>query len=186
MQRFFKIFFMAFAILHATSSVAQDTLWFHVPDRFTESDFIVINQFDSIQFRKNSMYFYYKPELGKTMPYTVRTYSSKYDYYTMHNRLVDLGISVPPELKNLNAACGWGKKCVDVMVEHSKFDGFTVADPDAQEMLDSLAARYGEAACQKLLAGRGEGMTMSVTYYPQINEFRGVSSLQIVIQNYIC
>jgi single-stranded-DNA-specific exonuclease len=57
---------------------------------------------------------------------------------------------------------------------------------DAQEMLDSLAARYGEAACQKLLAGRGEGMTMSVTYYPQINEFRGVSSLQIVIQNYIC
>lgn len=85
MQRFFKIFFMAFAILHATSSVAQDTLWFHVPDRFTESDFIVINQFDSIQFRKNSMYFYYKPELGKTMPYTVRTYSSKYDYYTMHN-----------------------------------------------------------------------------------------------------
>lgn len=29
-------------------------------------------------------------------------------------------------------------------------------------------------------------MTMSVTYYPQINEFRGVSSLQIVIQNYIC
>ena len=56
----------------------------------------------------------------------------------------------------------------------------------SSEMLDSLAARYGEAACQKLLAGRGEGMTMSVTYYPQINEFRGVSSLQIVIQNYIC
>ena len=57
---------------------------------------------------------------------------------------------------------------------------------DAQEMLGSLAARYGEDACRKLLAGRGEGMTMSVTYYPQINEFRGVSSLQIVIQNYIC
>jgi single-stranded-DNA-specific exonuclease len=53
-------------------------------------------------------------------------------------------------------------------------------------MLGSLAARYGEDACRKLLAGRGEGMTMSVTYYPQINEFRGVSSLQIVIQNYIC
>lgn len=60
-------------------------------------------------------------------------------YYTMHNRLVDLGISVPPELKNLNAACGWGKKCVDVMVEHSKFDGFTVAEEGVQAELDRLA-----------------------------------------------
>ena len=62
-------------------------------------------------------------------------------YYTMHNRLVDLGISVPPELKNLNAACGWGKKCVDVMVEHSRFDGFTVQDDETQTELDRIARR---------------------------------------------
>lgn len=62
-------------------------------------------------------------------------------YYTMHNRLVDLGISVPPELKNLSAACGWAKKCVDVMVEHSKFDGFTVGDEAAQAMLDAVYRR---------------------------------------------
>lgn len=65
----------------------------------------------------------------------------RHRYYTMHNRLVDLGISVPPELKNLNAACGWGKKCVDVMVEHSKFDGFTVADTDVQATLDTIYKR---------------------------------------------
>ena len=65
----------------------------------------------------------------------------RHTYYTMHNRLVDLGISVPPELKNLNAACGWGKKCVDVMVEHSKFDGFTVTDSDAQAELDRISRR---------------------------------------------
>lgn len=80
----------------------------------------------------------------------------RHTYYTMHNRLVDLGISVPPELKNLNAACGWGKKCVDVMVEHSKFDGFTVADTEAQEELDAIVrackmrSRYRKAATSAL------------------------------------
>ena len=62
-------------------------------------------------------------------------------YYSMHNRLKDLGISIPDELKNLDAACGWGKKCVDVMVEHSKFDGFTVSDEAAQKELDIISRR---------------------------------------------
>ena len=62
-------------------------------------------------------------------------------YYTMQNKLVDLGISVPPELQNLSAACGWAKKCVDVMVEHSKFDGFTTDDDAAQMELDAIARR---------------------------------------------
>lgn len=62
-------------------------------------------------------------------------------YYTMHNRLVDLGISVPDELKNLSAACGWAKKCVDVMVDHSKFDGFTVDDEQVQSQLHAIARR---------------------------------------------
>lgn len=53
-------------------------------------------------------------------------------YYLMHNRLVDLGISIPPSLRKLDAACGWGKKVVDVMVEHSKFDGYTIDDEAIQ------------------------------------------------------
>ncbi|MBQ6395318.1 MAG: phage portal protein [Atopobiaceae bacterium] len=65
----------------------------------------------------------------------------RHEYYLMHNRLKDLGISIPPSLRNLDAACGWGKKCVDVMVEHSKFDGFTVDDPEVQERLDALVRR---------------------------------------------
>lgn len=62
-------------------------------------------------------------------------------YYTMHNRLKDLGISVPPELRNLEAACGWGQKCVDVMVEHSKLDGFYVDDTSTQGELDRIMRR---------------------------------------------
>lgn len=62
-------------------------------------------------------------------------------YYLMHNRLVDLGISIPPKLRRLDAACGWGKKCVDVMVEHSKFDGFNANSPSYQRMLDDISRR---------------------------------------------
>jgi len=65
----------------------------------------------------------------------------RHAYYLMHNRLVDLGISVPPELRRLNAACGWGKKCVDVMVEHSKLDGLTAGDADARALLGSISRR---------------------------------------------
>ena len=103
----------------------------------------------------------------------------RHTYYTMHNRLVDLGISVPPELRNLSAACGWGKKCVDVMVEHSKLDGFTVADADAQELLDAvwrrnhLRTKYRKAATSALeqcfalwFVSRDEGGLARVSAYP--------------------
>jgi hypothetical protein len=100
-------------------------------------------------------------------------------YYTMHNRLKDLGISVPPELKNLNAACGWGKKCVDVMVEHSKLDGFTVGDRDDQNALDAvwrrnhLRTKYRRAATSALeqcfslwFVSRDDGGHARVSCYP--------------------
>ena len=103
----------------------------------------------------------------------------RHTYYTMHNKLIDLGISVPPELKNLNAACGWGKKCVDVMVEHSKFDGFTVADPEAQRELDAIVRdckmrpKYRKAATSALeqcfalwFVSRDEAGRARVNAYP--------------------
>jgi hypothetical protein len=62
-------------------------------------------------------------------------------YYVMHNQLVDLGISIPPKLRNLDAACGWAQKTVDVMVEHSIFDGYTVGDDEAQAQLDAITRR---------------------------------------------
>lgn len=78
----------------------------------------------------------------------VKAWSDHYDrnikrhcYYVMHNRLVDLGISIPPKLKNLDAACGWAAKTVDVMVEHSVFDGFTVGDETAQAELNAIVRR---------------------------------------------
>ena len=66
---------------------------------------------------------------------------TRHCYYVMHNRLVDLGISIPPKLRNLDAACGWAQKTVDVMVEHSIFDGFTVGDDDVQAQLNAITRR---------------------------------------------
>ena len=67
-------------------------------------------------------------------------------YYRMHNKLVDLGISIPPHLTNLNAACGWGAKTVNVMADHSRFDGFVADDPDYQSMLDAIVERNNMAS----------------------------------------
>lgn len=103
----------------------------------------------------------------------------RHTYYTMRNRLVDLGISVPPELKNLDAACGWAKKAVDVMVEHSKFDGWTVNEDGAQASLNSIARRnrmrtlYRKATTSALeqsfnlyLVSKDDGGKAHVSAYP--------------------
>lgn len=67
-------------------------------------------------------------------------------YYRMHNRLVDLGISIPPRLTKLNAACGWGAKAVNVMADHSRFDGYVADDEDFQRMLDGIVERNNMAS----------------------------------------
>jgi hypothetical protein len=100
-------------------------------------------------------------------------------YYIMHNRLVDLGISIPPKLRNLDAACGWAQKTVDVMVEHSIFDGYTVGDDEAQAQLDAITRRnkmrskYRKATTSALEQGfnlyfvsRGDDGHAHVSAYP--------------------
>lgn len=56
---------------------------------------------------------------------------------------------------------------------------------DGEKMENDLASRYGDDCVRALYQGRATGATMSVIYYPNINEYRGVRSLQIVIQKYL-
>ena len=74
----------ALALASATA-FAQDRMWLHNADRFSESDEIDLTQYDSIEFRKAAMYLYYKKDLGKKLDHATRTYASKYDYYTFHD-----------------------------------------------------------------------------------------------------
>ena len=63
------------------------------------------------------------------------------DYYEAHNMLKDLGIAVPDSLSDLEVACGWGYKCVEVMRDHLAFDGFTAPDDEDMDALLKQVAR---------------------------------------------
>ena len=52
------------------------------------------------------------------------------------------------------------------------------------EFLQMLQEKYGMQAVDAFLNGRSTRMTVSVTYYPDVNEFRGRVTPQIVITHY--
>lgn len=82
------------------------------------------------------------------------------DYYLMHNLPKMLGIAVPSSVSSmLNSSCGWAKKAVDVMVEHSVFDGFSSTDQGIEDQLwdisraNNLGGIYRKAATSALTNG---------------------------------
>ncbi len=48
----------------------------------------------------------------------------------------------------------------------------------------ALNRKYGQGSMNTLLNGRGQGMRMSLTYYPGINEYMGRKTMQIIITHY--
>ncbi len=56
---------------------------------------------------------------------------------------------------------------------------------DVDALKKYLQEKYGVKEVEKLFLGRENETRLSVTYYPEINEFRGLRTLQIVIQNYL-
>ena len=46
------------------------------------------------------------------------------NYYDQKIGLKDLGISIPPQLKNIGSVLGWPAKTVDVLADRLKFEGF--------------------------------------------------------------
>ena len=55
---------------------------------------------------------------------------------------------------------------------------------DAEEFLDYYREKYGADQVDALLHGRPQQMRFAFVYYPQINRYQGMSSLQIVITHY--
>lgn len=48
----------------------------------------------------------------------------RYDYYEMHNRMIDFCISTPDKLKEINYSLGWCAKAVDSLADRLIFKGF--------------------------------------------------------------
>jgi len=55
---------------------------------------------------------------------------------------------------------------------------------ETEEFLQYLSAKYGENAVQNLERGKTSGVTIDITYYPTINEYRMNRTVQAVIKNY--
>lgn len=53
-----------------------------------------------------------------------------------------------------------------------------------EELLKALKERYSDHAVDAMLAGKQSGMTLSLTYYPELNEYMGRVTPQIVITHY--
>jgi hypothetical protein len=51
-------------------------------------------------------------------------------YYDMKNLFRDLGISIPPGLRNLEVAMGWPAKAVDLLARRIRMDGFVLPGGD--------------------------------------------------------
>lgn len=56
---------------------------------------------------------------------------------------------------------------------------------DAGEFLKAVEEKYGKGQADKLLSGQAEGVRMSLTFYPGINEYMGNRTMQITITNYM-
>ena len=51
-------------------------------------------------------------------------------YYDGHNRIKDLGMSIPPSMRNVETVVGWPAKGVDVLAARSQFEGFVTTGDD--------------------------------------------------------
>lgn len=78
------------------------------------------------------------------------------EYYDAHNKLKDLGISIPPALQNIETVVGWPAKAVDALAVRSRFDGFVFRDGENELMErivkeNSLKNCYEEAVNSELI-----------------------------------
>jgi len=59
-------------------------------------------------------------------------------YYDSHNVLKDLGISIPPRLRQIEMYIGWPAKAVDYLGDRAVLEGFTFDGVDKNETLDAV------------------------------------------------
>lgn len=55
---------------------------------------------------------------------------------------------------------------------------------DIDGMLAMIKDEYGEEQMQNMLRGAGNNVDIALTFYPEINEYNGLKSVQLIVQNY--
>jgi len=65
--------------------------------------------------------------------------SLRKEYIEGKNRIKDLNISIPPQLKNVKTSIGWAKKCIHAIEERLDFNGWLyTGDEDVRLFLEKL------------------------------------------------
>lgn len=90
------------------------------------------------------------PDDSRTILKLVQVWKDKLDrnqirhcYYTMHTKPKELGIAVPPKLRDLEQVVGWSAKAVDILANRSQFDGFVAEDKATDDALSKIVALNG-------------------------------------------
>ena len=55
---------------------------------------------------------------------------------------------------------------------------------DIEDFNKYVSSHFGKNEVECMYQGRKNSIRLSFTYYPDVNEYKGVKSLQIIIQNY--
>lgn len=99
-------------------------------------------------------------ELAAVYQYHQNRNETKDKYYEGHVTLgdVNLGIALPPGLRNLEVGCNWGQKAVDALASRSMLDGFVGSGQAADTVArlvsaNRLLAEYGKACRDELKYG---------------------------------
>lgn len=89
----------------------------------------------------------------------IKSNKLKRRYYEGENTLKDLGISIPPTLKNVETVVGWPKKAVSSLASRIRFDGFIATDETISNELNEIMAKsqfkykFRQAVESQLIAG---------------------------------
>ena len=109
--------------------------------------------------------------------------SRRLTYYQSKNKRDDLGLAIPPPLKDVETAVGWPAKAVDALAARSVFDGFTFGgqeDAELSRILDEndFYEEYQEAVTSELITspafvtvtkGEGDEPEVITSFYSALN-----------------
>ena len=79
----------------------------------------------------------------------------KYCYYNANQHVVDLGISMPKNFRNLKPGVGWASRAINTLADRINFDGFANDSVGINDLMDDTGAFtvFEKAKSDALIAG---------------------------------
>lgn len=91
-----------------------------------------------------------------------------------------------PEITRIRVL-GKNKNFISINVKNSAgFPMEAILFADGDKFLDELKEKFGERNVEAALKGMKNEISMNIVYYPEINEFREMRNIRVVIKRYSC